>query len=126
MKFAAAALILPLLAGSGCGGYASSAPGPAVPASQLGASYTYNGTVHTVRAEAGSLDLITGVGPALRMIHMTVPPSAKLEAAGKRVALSDLKPGEVIHAECRLTAQGMVAEAIRVLPVAQTQGPGPA
>src|SRR5438552_2887968 len=84
------------------------------------------GTGHTVRAEAGSLDLTTGVGPALRMIHMTVPSSATLEASGKRVALTDLKPGDVIHAQCRLTAQGMVAEAIRVLPVAQTQGPGPA
>jgi len=126
MTFRITALMLPLLAASACGGYAAPAPAPAVPRSQQGASYIYDGTVHTVRAEAGSLDLITGVGPALRMIHMTVPSSATLEASGKRVALTDLKPGDVIHAQCRLTAQGMVAEAIRVLPVAQTQGPGPA
>ena len=126
MRFRIPALMLPLLAASGCGGYAAPSPAPAAAGSQLGATYRYDGTVHTVRSEPGSLDLITGVGPALRMIHMTVPPSASLEAAGKRVALTDLKPGDVIHAECRLTAQGMVAEAIRVLPVAETRKPGPA
>jgi len=101
-------------------------PAPAAPArpSAQPAPYVYNGTVHTVRAAAATLDLITGVGPALRMVHMTVPSSATIESDGRRVTLADLKPGDVIHAECRLTDQGMVAEKIRKPPVEVVQGTG--
>jgi hypothetical protein len=115
-------VLLPLLVATACGGYAS--PVQAGPRLQQLAAYTYDGTVHTVRTAPGTLDLITGVGPALRMVHITVPSSATIESDGRRVSLADLKPGDVIHAECRLTDQGMVAEKIRKPPVEVAQGTG--
>jgi hypothetical protein len=111
MKYSIAALILPLLA---AGPAAPEAQSPS--AAQQPAAYVYNGTVQTVRSDPGTVDVITGVGEALRMVHMNVVSTTTIEAAGRRLTLGELKPGDVIHAECRLTAQGMVADKIERVP----------
>jgi hypothetical protein len=121
MKRLMAVLLIPLLA------TASTAQGAEQrPASQQPAAYVYNGTIHVVRAEPGTVDLITGVGSALRMVHMNILPTTTIEDAGRRLTLGDLKPGDVIHAECRLTPQGMVADRIRKVTVQRSGGTGPA
>ena len=108
MKLVTAVLVIPLLATAPAG------PGVArQPASQQPAAYVYNGTVHVVRTESSTMDVITGVGLSLRMVHMNVLPTTAIEADGRRIALSDLKPGDVVHAECRLTPDGMVADRIQ-------------
>ena len=85
------------------------AQGPAQPAG----SYTYQGTVRVFTANTGSLDLITGVGMALRIVHVTVAPAAHAgggTAAG--LAGVEFKPGDVVRVECHRTDTGLVADRI--------------
>jgi len=98
--------------------FVASAPARPLPAPvQAAPSYTYHGTVHAVNVRSGWLDLITGVGMALRMVHMTTQPTTLFAAAGRSIRLGDLKPGDVVSAECRSTAAGMVAGRIERIEV---------
>src|SRR2546430_12307875 len=61
-------------------------------------TYTYRGTVHTVQPRAGSLELITGVGFALRLGQMRAAAAARVEEAGAGNAPADPKPGDLARA----------------------------
>lgn len=84
---------------------------------QAATSYTYQGTVRAVNARAGTLELITGVGMSLRVVRMKTAPTTRLVAAGAAPRLADLKPGDVVRAECRRTAGGLVADRVEKLEV---------
>jgi hypothetical protein len=109
MKLFAAAALLPAL-------LLSSTTGPArqQPVAQ-DAPYTYQGTVQTVQPGARSLALITGVGLALKLVHIKAAPTARIENAGSAISLNDVKPGDVVRAECRKTEAGLVADRIEKL-----------
>ena len=62
-----------------------------------------------------TVDLITGVGEALRMVHMSVLPATRIETTRGKLTLGDLKPGDVVEAECRVTDKGLVADKIEKL-----------
>lgn len=79
-------------------------------AAQPAASYTYQGTIHAFTANTGSLDLITGVGMALRIVHVTVAPAAGLAGL-------EFKPGDVVRMECHRTDTGLVADRIERVEV---------
>ena len=72
-------------------------------AAQAAPTYTYQGTVHTLDTTTGTLELITGVGMSLRLVTMTAPPAA---------TPANLKPGDIVRAECRRTDTGLVADRI--------------
>lgn len=84
---------------------------------QPAASYTYRGTVHAVNAPTGSLDLVTGVGMSLRLVHLTAGPAVRSSAAAPTAGLrmTDLKPGDVVRVECRRTNAGLVVDRIEKL-----------
>jgi len=71
--------------------------------------HTYRGTVYKV--QAGALDLVTGVGYALRLVHIRTPETTVVRGGGS-LHVGELKPGDVIAADCRLTDTGLVAERI--------------
>jgi hypothetical protein len=105
-----AALLSSLLA------QAPSAPQPAV--------YTYQGTVQAVQPKTASFDLVIGVGFALRVVHMRTSPVTQFARGGARMSLADLKPGDVVRAECRMTATGLVADRVeKVEPSDSKQEP---
>src|SRR5436305_12612588 len=70
--------------------------------------YTYQGTVHA--GTAGAADLITGVGEALRLVHMRTQPTTAVVGEGASLALAEPQPGDVVPAECRMTATRPVAD----------------
>jgi len=72
--------------------------------------HTYRGTVHAV--QPGALDLVTGVGYALRVVHIRTPQTTVVARGGVSLHVSELKPGDVVRADCRLTDTGLVAERI--------------
>jgi hypothetical protein len=85
--------------------------------SQGPTAYVYRGTVETVQPQAGSLDLITGVGMALRLVHIRTSPATRMASGTTTLTLKTLKPGDVIRADCHTTEQGPVADRIeRILP----------
>src|SRR6266699_671565 len=87
----------------------------ALTSGQPAPSYTYQGTVRAVNARAGTLELITGVGMSLRVVRISTAPTTRPVAAAPRLA--DLKPGDVVRAECRRTAAGLVADRVEKLEV---------
>ncbi|HYT05520.1 MAG TPA: hypothetical protein VEM13_11645 [Gemmatimonadales bacterium] len=103
----AAILLTPLLASA-----------PAQPS-----TYTYRGTIHAVQPRASSLELITGVGFALRLVQMRAVAATRIEKAGVAISLADLKPGDVVRADCRRTGTGLVADRIEALDGAAAPAP---
>ena len=88
------------------------------------AAYTYQGTVQAVQPKTASFDLIIGVGYALRVVHMRTSPVTEFASGGARLSLTDLKPGDVVRAECRMTATGLVADRVeKVEPSDSKQEP---
>lgn len=71
------------------------------------------GTIHAIRG--GSLDLVTGVGMALRVAHVTAPPTARLAPAG--VPLSALKRGDIVRVQCHWSGKQLVADRIDTVGV---------
>jgi hypothetical protein len=82
------------------------------PSSPQLAAYTYQGTVQAVQPKTASFDLVIGVGFALRVVHMRTLPVTQFARGGTRMSLADLKPGDVVRAECRMTATGLVADRV--------------
>lgn len=83
------------------------------PSSPQPAAYTYQGTVQAVQPKTASFDLVVGVGFALRVVHMRTSPVTQFARGGARMSLADLKPGDVVRAECRMTATGLVADRVK-------------
>jgi hypothetical protein len=75
-------------------------------------AYTYQGTVQAVHPKTASFDLIVGVGFALRVVHLRTSPATQFASDTARMSLADLKPGDIVRAECRMTASGLVADRV--------------
>jgi hypothetical protein len=87
-------------------------------AAQPGASYTYQGTVRAFAPKTGSLELITGVGMALRIVLISVAPAAHAGGGtAARLAGPEFKPGDVVRVECHRTGAGLVADRIEKIAV---------
>ncbi len=84
----------------------------AVLSAQRELPYTYQGTVRAVKA--GTLDLIIGVGEAVRLVHLRTQTATAVFGEGAAIALGDLQPGDVVRADCRLTEGGLIADKIEL------------
>ncbi len=82
------------------------------PSSSRPAPYTYQGTVQAVHLKTASFDLVIGVGYALRVLHMRTSPVTQFASDGARLSLADLKPGNIVRSECRMTPTGLVADRV--------------
>jgi len=89
-----------------------------VGAAQQQPAYTsIQGTVHALQPKGGSLDVVTGVGMALRLVRLTVPPSIRIGSGGGEVPLSALKRGDIVWVQCHQSGKQLVADRIqKVVP----------
>ena len=71
-------------------------------------------TVHSVDAEAGVLEVVTGVGLALRIERVRVYRQVPIVVQGTEVWLDALAPGQIVRIVYRETAEGKVAESVQV------------
>ena len=110
MKHPAVFVITGVLAGSLAGVAQQAAPQPAV-------AYTYQGTVHSVQAKTGTLELITGVGHALRLVQMRVPIGLQVAgtAGGASLGVRGVKPGDVVRVLCHRAGGSLVADKVEKL-----------
>lgn len=76
---------------------------------------SYQGTVQAVRRQAGEVDLLTGVGEALRVLHLRVIPATLISSGGGSATVADILPGDLIRVECHQTPGGLVADRIEKL-----------
>jgi hypothetical protein len=70
------------------------------------------GTVATLQPETGSLDVVTGVGMALRIVRLAAPPSARIVSGGAGVPLSALKRGDIVRVQCHISGEQLIADRI--------------
>ena len=95
------------------------------PQSSQGAQATPEGltaTVHARDTKARTLDVITGVGHALRLMRVQVRPECQITVAGAAAQLRDLKAGKIVRIRYRQTPRGMMAEKIEILEVEAIEG----
>jgi len=84
---------------------------------QAAPTYTYRGTIRAINARTGTLELITGVGLSLRVVEITTARTTRILTASATSRLAELKPGDVVRAECRRISAGLVADQIEKLKV---------
>jgi hypothetical protein len=68
------------------------------------------GTVHAIQPKSGSLDLVTGVGMALRIVHVRIPLTERIAPAGAQ--LSTLQRGDIVRVQCHYSGNQLVADRI--------------
>ncbi len=90
---------------------AAVSPAPAGPQ----ARDTLRGTVRAIDATAGNFDVVTGVGMALRIVRLRAGAGTYVTAAGAPASLADIKPGDIVRVEYRVTPQGNVCDKVERL-----------
>jgi len=100
----------------------SSAAAGAQPASPS-APAVVTGTVCRIDSQAGRLDLLTGVGHAIRILRVHFASDVKLKGRGAQAGISVLVPGVVCRVECQQATAGPTATSIEVLEPAPARTP---
>ena len=73
------------------------------------------GTVIAVDVRARRLDLLTGVGHALRLQRIRLPEGLKLSANGAESPMSVLSVGSICRVDCGTSAAGVTASKVELL-----------
>jgi hypothetical protein len=107
-------VIAAVLAG-GCTVAVTAARAPAVALPHVAPAQRLTGTVSAVDTRARTFDLVTGVGYALRIRRVHLPPELKLKAGRPSTVEPALAPGSIVRVEFRQTASGAVASSVEVL-----------
>jgi hypothetical protein len=97
-------------------------PGFAQPASPSSGSTTLTATVRSVDAQARVLEVVTGVGYALRVVKLAFPRPAELKTTRGSAPMAQLKPGDLVRVEYVKTADANNATKIEVLPAPEAGG----
>ena len=104
-------------------GAASAAPPSpaATPAAPL-PSATLTATVQSVDAEARTLQVVTGVGYALRVVKLSWKEAPTVKAAATGAGMAQLKPGDLVRVEYARAPEANVVRTIEILPRPVPQG----
>jgi len=73
------------------------------------------GTVVAVDQRARTVQLLTGVGHALRVTRIHLPAELGIRARGVETPLSALPPGCIVRIECKSTRTGTDASSVELL-----------
>jgi len=96
--------------------------GLAQPASPASDKVTLTATVRSIDAQARTLDLVTGVGYALRVVRITFADRAEMKTPSGTAAPAQLKPGDRVRVEYTTAGTVNTATTIEVLPPPATGG----
>ena len=90
---------------------------PSVAAAQQTPHDSVRGAVRVVDTSAHALEVITGVGMALRVVRLQVPAGLPVTtpSGGASLALSELRPGDVVRVTFGNRTGGLVAYTIERL-----------
>lgn len=102
---------LALLSVLACGGpyQGASVPGPDSGPNVL------TGTCRDYDLGAGTLDVVTGVSSALRMLTFKIHENTEITVRGRRAELTDLQANTVLRIEYHVTSQGNLADKITLV-----------
>ena len=85
---------------------AQQAPAPPAPHDSL------RGALRAVNVRGRAVEVTAGVGHALRVVRLQVPPDARLTADGKALSLAQLRPGDIVRVSFGARPSGYVAYTI--------------
>ena len=70
-----------------------------------------------MQAKTGTLELITGVGHALRLVQIRVPTGLQVAgtAGGASLGVRGVKPGDVVRVVCHRAGGSLVADKVEKL-----------
>jgi hypothetical protein len=102
------------------GGASAAPPSPAAtpaatPAAPL-PSATLTATVQSIDAQARTLQVVTGVGYALRVVKISWKEAPTVKAAAAGAGMAQLKPGDLVRVEYTKSPEGNVVRTIELLP----------
>ena len=83
---------------------------------------TMAATVRSVDTKQGTLDVITGVGLALRVIRFRVDKHCQIKVRGEAAKLTDLRPGEVVRLQYRKIDDRRMVQTIETLQFQSARG----
>ena len=101
---------------------------PAAPQPVSGEPAYLNCTVRAVDVKARSVEVITGVGYALRQYRMSVAPACEISVGGSAAELGNLKPGTIVRVRYQPVPAGpkaparLMATAIETVRFSETGG----
>ena len=95
--------------GIGRGGTAAPARAPSP------GMHSVTGTVKTVDLSGGTLDLVTGVGYALRIQRVRLPAPLKVQGAARESTAVVLAPGSIVRVEFRTTTEETTASKVELV-----------
>jgi hypothetical protein len=99
------------------GGATSAAPpSPAATPAAAGPSVTLTATVQSIDAQARTLQVVTGVGYALRVVKISWKEAPTVKAAAAGTGMAQLKPGDLVRVEYVKAPEGNVVKTIELLP----------
>jgi hypothetical protein len=108
--------VAPLLVVGLCGSVSSGAQTPQPPRQpEAAAVTTLTATVRAVDAGTRTLRVLTGVGPALRVVTLACDESVTVRSGAGEVSLYQLKPGDLVRVEYSKGPTASTARTIEVL-----------
>lgn len=91
-------------------------PSPAATPSAPLPSATLTATVQSIDAQARTLEVVTGVGYALRVVKLSWKAAPTVKAAAAGAGMSQIKPGDLVRVEYAKAPEGNVVRTIELLP----------
>jgi len=76
---------------------------------------SYEGTVQALKAHPPAVDVVTGVGFALRLIHVSTVPATVVDSAGTTIPMAHIQRGDYVRVDCSASTTGLVADHIAKL-----------
>ncbi len=83
---------------------------------------TLTATVVSVDAPAHTVEVVTGVGLALRVVKLSWNEDTRIKVAGVAAPVSALKPGNVVRVDYTKSESGNLAKTIETLPAGVAGG----
>jgi len=94
---------------------AGAAQAPSSPSTAGAAAEDLTASVYSVDADGRHLEVLTGVGHALRVVAMEVEPSCEIKVEAAPALLRELKPGQIVRIRYRKTDGNKAAQAIETV-----------
>src|SRR5262245_3624290 len=76
---------------------------------------SYEGTVQAVQAHPPTVDVVTGIGFAIRLIHASTGTATTVDSAGTAIPLTHIERGDYVRVDCSYSGSGLVADHIAKL-----------
>jgi len=98
------------------GAMSAAPPSPAATPAAAGPSATLTATVRSVDAQGRTLEIVTGVGYALRVVKLSWKAAPTVKAAEAGMGMAQLKPGDLVRVEYATAPEGNVVRTLELLP----------